>query len=70
MRKRLAVLLILSGCSGKLESGYEPRKLDLSVAQRKALYAEPYSPEAAQAQQDNSEDDAHARAPSQSPMGY
>jgi hypothetical protein len=69
MRKRLVLLLILSGCSGKLESGYEPRKLDLSVAQRKALYAEPYSPQAAEAQQDDSEDEAHARTPSAMPGG-
>jgi hypothetical protein len=71
MRKwHVAALLILSGCSGKLESGYEPRKLDLSVAQRKALYAEPYSQQAAEAQQDNEDDEAHGHAPPGTPGSY
>jgi hypothetical protein len=47
----------LSACSSKLETGYEPTKLDMSVAQRKALYADPYSPEAQDAAEDNGDSD-------------
>jgi predicted component of type VI protein secretion system len=43
-------LAVLTACSSKLETGYEPNKLDMSLAQRKALYADPYSPAAQDAQ--------------------
>ncbi|MGA3065326.1 MAG: hypothetical protein ABSF29_00610 [Tepidisphaeraceae bacterium] len=45
-------LAALAACSSKLETGYEPDKLDMSLAQRKALYADPYSQEAQDAQSD------------------
>ena len=48
-----AVLLsaVLAGCgSSTTETGYEPRKLGLSEAQRKGLYAPKYSQEQARAQ--------------------
>ena len=52
----LGVLLV--GCGpGVTETGYEPRRLGMSDAQRKALYAPRYSQEKAQAdsaQQPNS----------------
>jgi hypothetical protein len=51
------VLAALTACSSKLETGYEPNKLDMSLAQRKALYADPYSPEAQNAQ--NGDDDSN-----------
>ena len=53
MGKRiLLILLIAAGCSDKLESGYEPQKLNMSIAERKALYADPYSQQAQEAQED------------------
>jgi hypothetical protein len=39
------------GCSDKLETGWEPRRLDASPAERRAYYASPFTPEAAAAQQ-------------------
>lgn len=39
----------LIGCSNKLETGYEPVKLNATPAQRRAFYALPFSPEAAAA---------------------
>jgi hypothetical protein len=42
--------LLLVGCGpGVTETGYEPRRLGMSDAQRKALYAPRYSQEKAQA---------------------
>ena len=38
-----------TGCSSKLETGYEPRQLGVAAAQRKGYYASPYTPEAAAA---------------------
>lgn len=34
------------GCKSELESGYMPRKLSASNAERRAFYAEEFSPEA------------------------
>lgn len=52
-----AALTALAACSSsKLETGYEPNKLSMTLAQRKALYADPYSQEAEDAQQDQSQD--------------
>ncbi|HTL28500.1 MAG TPA: hypothetical protein VL282_04745 [Tepidisphaeraceae bacterium] len=39
-------LLCISGCSSKLETGYQPQLLGASAAQRRAYYATPYTPEA------------------------
>lgn len=36
----------VSGCSSKLETGYEPVKLNATPQQRRAFYAPPFSPEA------------------------
>ena len=47
----LGAALVLGGCgTATTETGYEPRKLGLSEAQRKGLYAPQYSQEQAQAQ--------------------
>jgi hypothetical protein len=47
-----AVLLVGSGCgSSELETGYKPRTLTSSDAQRRAYYAPQYSREAAMAAQ-------------------
>jgi hypothetical protein len=48
-------LLGVSGCSSKLETGYEPKRLDMPLSQREALYADPYSHAAMQAQQEQQE---------------
>jgi len=61
---------MLAGCSSKLETGYQPDKLDMSLAQRKALYADPFSPEAAEAQQKGGGGDDQPREPMQQPGGY
>jgi hypothetical protein len=55
MMKNWSILLYLllgAGCSSKLETGYQPRPLDMPIAQRETLYADPYSQHAMQAQQD------------------
>jgi hypothetical protein len=49
----LAALLsaCVAGCSSKLETGYEPRKLGASDETRRGFYAQPFSPEAKAAKQ-------------------
>ena len=39
------------GCSSKLETGYEPRKLGSSNETRRGFYAQPFTPEARAARQ-------------------
>ena len=52
-RWRIIILLLLAaGCSSKLETGYEPKRLDMPLARRETLYADPYSQQALEAQQD------------------
>jgi hypothetical protein len=46
------LLLSVAGCSSTLDSGYDPRPLTASAAQRKAYYASPYSEETQQALQE------------------
>jgi len=47
------LLLLAAGCgSSKLETGYEPKRLDMPLSQRETLYSDPYSQQAMQAQQD------------------
>jgi hypothetical protein len=48
----LVFLLLVSSCSSKLETGYQPRPLDMPISQRETLYADPYSQQAMQAQQE------------------
>jgi hypothetical protein len=45
----LMAMAACSGCSNKLETGYEPRQLGVTSAERKGYYASPYSAEAAAA---------------------
>jgi hypothetical protein len=54
MRKGLAaiVLLLAAACSAKLETGYQPKPLNMTLTERKTLYADPFSNEAAKAEQD------------------
>ena len=37
----LIFLLLASSCSSKLETGYQPRPLDMPISQRETLYADP-----------------------------
>jgi hypothetical protein len=46
------ICIACASCSATLETGYEPVKLGMSVAQRNALYADPYTQQAEEAQQD------------------
>lgn len=47
MRNGLAIIamLLLTGCSAKLETGYEPRKIGSTSVERRGFYAAPFSPE-------------------------
>ena len=42
----LVLALLAIGCSSKLETGYEPRRLGASDEARRGYYAQPFSPEA------------------------
>lgn len=59
MRKLLPICLFLlaaggaCGCATSLDSGYEPRRLGASEAQRRAFYSSPYSAETQQALQED-----------------
>lgn len=57
MRKLLPAFLLLAtaagGCASQLASGYEPRRLGASEAQRRAYYSSPYSEETQQALQED-----------------
>gem|GEM_PF-5955473 len=49
----LALACAMSGCVSKLETGYEPTKLgSMTPAERRGLYAQDFTPEAAAAQAD------------------
>ena len=52
MKRRALLLLVVlaaSGCESTLETGYEPRKLNMSLTREQTLYADPYSQQAMQA---------------------
>jgi hypothetical protein len=55
MRNAVTVAVVicgaLGGCSSKLETGYEPRKLGASDETRRGYYAQPFTPEAKAAKQ-------------------
>jgi hypothetical protein len=48
----LMTLAIGAGCKSQLETGYQPKPLDMPISQRETLYADPYSEHAMQAQQE------------------
>ena len=59
----LGAALLVGGCgTATTETGYEPRKLGLSEAQRKGLYAPEYSQEQARAQAER-EQEMRSRRP-------
>lgn len=45
------------GCSDKLDTGYEPRRLGATPIARRGYYASPFTPEAAAAEQNRGDDD-------------
>ncbi|HZZ44350.1 MAG TPA: hypothetical protein VFE58_15555 [Tepidisphaeraceae bacterium] len=63
MRKWIFVILVAAaggGCASQLDSGYEPRRLSASDAQRRSYYASPYSEETQQSLHDDRfADDKH-----------
>ena len=46
-------MVAAGGCTSTLDSGYEPRRLGASDAQRRAYYSSPYSEETQQALQED-----------------
>jgi hypothetical protein len=63
-------LLGASGCSSKLETGYEPKRLDMPLSQQQALYADPYSHAAMQAQQDQEKEGSSGGSQFKKPGQY
>lgn len=58
------VLGLCMGCSDKLETGYKPRPLGASDAERRGFYSPRYTRAAARAEQGRSKDDEfRARRP-------
>lgn len=55
---------LLIGCTDRLETGYQPRRLGTSSTARRGYYAQPYTPEAAAAQQSQGDDLGALRRPS------
>jgi hypothetical protein len=54
MRKLIPIfLLCVTGCASVLDSGYEPRRLNATDAQRRAYYSSPFSEETQQALHDD-----------------
>jgi hypothetical protein len=54
-RSALLFLLVLAaaGCDETLETGYEPRRLNMSLTREQTLYADQYSQQALQAGKDD-----------------
>ena len=57
----LAVVAAAAGCSAKLETGYEPRKIGSNETERRGFYAAPFTREAREAEQGHSYDTDVAR---------
>jgi hypothetical protein len=64
----LGILVAMTGCDSGLVTGYQPRRLGASPAQRRAYYAGKYTPESHAAQQENVEE-IRGRRPGASPGG-
>jgi hypothetical protein len=57
-----SAVVLLVGCSSKLETGYQPQLIGASAAQRRAYYATPFSPES-QAPKTDKETELNNRRP-------
>jgi hypothetical protein len=53
------------GCSSTLETGYEPRRLGASASERRAFYAESFTPEANTRKEAPRHDPYQSRRPGQ-----
>ncbi len=58
----LLALLTAAGCSSRLETGYEPRKLGASESERRGYYAPAFSPDARAAENERQQE-TKARRP-------
>ena len=47
----MLALMATAGCASKLETGYVPRPLGAATPLRRGYYAQPFTPQAAAAQQ-------------------
>lgn len=56
-------LLLVAGCSSKLETGYEPRTIGSNESERRGYYAAPFSKEAREARDRAALDSSDARRP-------
>ena len=64
----LALALWVSGCSSRLETGYQPRPLGASDAERRGFYSPKYTRAAAMAEQERDRDaDLRSRRPDYRP---
>ena len=58
-----AAVMLLAGCSSKLETGYEPRTIGSNESERRGYYAAPFSKEAREARDRATLDSTDARRP-------
>ncbi|MGA2581721.1 MAG: hypothetical protein ABSG31_00475 [Tepidisphaeraceae bacterium] len=69
MRRKRAIFLSVVGvvlpfvtaCSDHLETGYKYTRLDMTLSEQHAMYADPYSQEAEEANQDRSQQSSERR---------
>ena len=59
----MAMLLLASGCTAKLETGYKPRLLGDSDVTRRAYYAGQFTPQAKAAEKQEQGADPELRRP-------
>ncbi|MCC7351466.1 MAG: hypothetical protein IT446_12940 [Phycisphaerales bacterium] len=59
----IIAILLAGGCSAKLETGYEPRKIGSTSVERRGFYAAPFSPESQNSGEN--QDSFRARRPNQ-----
>lgn len=58
-----ATVMFLTGCSSKLETGYEPRTIGSNESERRGYYAAPFSKEAREARDRAQLDSSDSRRP-------
>lgn len=45
IRSFIPLIVVVAGCASELETGYKPRPLTSTDAQRRGYYADPFTPE-------------------------
>ena len=58
-----ATVMVLAGCSSKLETGYEPRTIGSNESERRGYYAAPFTKESREARDKASVDSTNAGRP-------